>query len=387
MIKVYFEDSDLEEYVLEDPIRIMETRNEFTPKKTILPGSVLKLELEERGIKQKDFAREIGLPASNLNEYIHGKRGFTADFSLKLEDSLGIAADIWMNLQQNYELALARKQQLDIEEQMALNDLEEYDKIISIKDLTKRLGITSVSRKNILHQLTAMLNLKPAAELQVYAGGKSYFKKSSKSKNDPRMILTWILLAKAEIKKVEVSGVFDISRKEKIINELQQVLHLNINSVNRVRDILSKNGIKFCIVEKMDSTPIDGYSFYDEDVPCIVVTKRRDTIDNFAFCIMHELGHLFLHLGENQSVEFVTLEEKERADKCEREADKFANDGLIPENIWKKSPAVKLDQYQIQKKYTEWADHLQLNKWIVLGRIGHELDFWRFKEDGTRRIS
>lgn len=361
--------------------------NEFIPKKAILPGSVLKLELEERGIKQKDFANDIGLAASNLNEYIHGKRGFTADFSLKLENSLGIAASAWMNLQQNYELAMARKQQLDIEEQAAFNNLEEYDKIISIKDLTKRLGITSVSRKKILSQLISMLNLRPAAELQVYAGSANYFKKSSRSKNDPRMILTWTILAKAEIKKVDVTGIFDITRKDQIINELKLVLHQNTNSIKQVGEILSKHGIKFCLVEKLDSTPIDGYSFYDEAVPCIVLTKRRDTIDNFAYCIMHELGHIFLHLGENSITEFVTLEEKERIDKCEREADKFASDSLIPETIWKKAPAVKLDQYQIQKKYTEWADNLQLNKWIVLGRIGHELDFWRFKEDGTRRIS
>lgn len=112
----------------------METKNEFTPKKAILPGSVLKLELEDRGIKQKDFAREIGLPASNLNEYIHGKRSFTADFSLKLEQALKIPANIWMNLQQNYDITFARKQRLDIEEQAAFNDLEEYVDILEHTD-------------------------------------------------------------------------------------------------------------------------------------------------------------------------------------------------------------------------------------------------------------
>lgn len=363
----------------------METKNEFTPKKAILPGSVLKLELGDRGIKQKDFAREIGLPASNLNEYIHGKRSFTADFSLKLEQALKIPANIWMNLQQNHDITFARKQQLDIEEQAAFNDLEEYDKIISINDLTKRLGITSVSWKDILDQLNLILGLKPAAELQVCANAQ-FFKKSPHLKNDQRMILTWTLLAKAEIKKVEVSGVFDISQKKQIINDLRSVLHENVNTINRVRDILLKNGIKFCIVEKLDKTPIDGYSFYDDDIPCIVVTKRRDKIDNFAFAIMHELGHLFLHFGENRSFEFVTIEEDRRVDKCESEADKFASDGLIPENIWRKSPEVRLNPYQIQKKYSEWADNFQLNKWIVLGRIGHELNFWKFREDGTRRI-
>ena len=153
------------------------------------------------------------------------------------------------------------------------------------------------------------------------------------------------------------------------------------------RDILSNRGIRFSIVDKLDSTPIDGYSFYHEGTPCIVITKRRDKIDNFAFVLLHEIGHIFLHLSKNQSKEFITLEEKERVDKLEKEADKFASDGLISEKIWKNAPAVKLDQYQIQKVFTEWANSNNLNKWIVLGRIGHELNFWRFREDGTRSIN
>ena len=97
----------------------METKNEFIPKTAILPGSVLKLELDERGISQKNFANEIGMKTSNLNEYIRGKRSFTSDFSLKLEEALQIPANTWMNLQQNYELPIARTRRLDIHQQAA----------------------------------------------------------------------------------------------------------------------------------------------------------------------------------------------------------------------------------------------------------------------------
>ncbi|WP_436418395.1 HigA family addiction module antidote protein [Petrimonas sulfuriphila] len=365
----------------------METKNEFIPKTAILPGSVLKLELDERGISQKNFANEIGMKTSNLNEYIRGKRSFTSDFSLKLEEALQIPANTWMNLQQNYELAIARKRRLDIDEQAALNEIEEYDKIISTKDLLKRLNITAFSYRSKLDQLTSKLNLPPAAELQVCTSHLRCFKKSAKLKTDPRMVLSWTILAKSAIKDVQVGGEFNISDKELIVRELNSVLHKNEDTINKVRDILSNRGIRFSIVDKLDSTPIDGYSFYHEGTPCIVITKRRDKIDNFAFVLLHEIGHIFLHLSKNQSKEFITLEEKERVDKLEKEADKFASDGLISEKIWKNAPAVKLDQYQIQKVFTEWANSNNLNKWIVLGRIGHELNFWRFREDGTRSIN
>ena len=63
----------------------METKNEFVANTAVHPGNILKLELEEREIKQKDFAERLGIPASN-----------------------------WMNLQKNYELIIARKRRLSI---------------------------------------------------------------------------------------------------------------------------------------------------------------------------------------------------------------------------------------------------------------------------------
>lgn len=87
------------------------------PKTAILPGSVLKLELDERGISQKDFADIIGIETSNLNEYIRGKVLHLT--SLKLEKLCRYR--YLDNLQLNYKLAVARKQKLDIDEQAALN--------------------------------------------------------------------------------------------------------------------------------------------------------------------------------------------------------------------------------------------------------------------------
>lgn len=367
MIKVYFDDANLEGYA-------------------VLPGSVLKLELEERNITQKELAKEIGIPASNLNEYINGKRSFTTEFSLKLEGSLGISAEIWMNLQQNYDLVVARKGQLDSDEQKALNKLEEYNKFISIKDLKRRLGITAVSSIKVLEQLIACLDLPAVDKLKENTAVQAYFRKSSKLKSDPRMILSWTFLAKAEIKKVEISGEFDRSNMDQIVRSLSGIFHENNNSIDRVKNVLSANGIKFCIVEKLDSTPIDGYSFLIEHTPCIVITKRKNTIDNLAFVVMHELAHVFLHLDHKKEYEFVTIEQSERVDKWEREADSFATQSLIPENIWKKSPAVRLEPYLIQKVYSQWADSMHLNRWIVLGRIGHEINYWKFKSDGMRDI-
>lgn len=81
----------------------METRDErLTPARAVHPGEILREELRERGIKQKDFATMIGVQATHLNEFIHGKRNMNEDFAMKLEKQLGIPFDTWMKLHNGY---------------------------------------------------------------------------------------------------------------------------------------------------------------------------------------------------------------------------------------------------------------------------------------------
>lgn len=55
----------------------MATRNEAPALMAIHPGSILKEELIERSISQKDFAKMISMQPSHLNEIIKGKRSIT----------------------------------------------------------------------------------------------------------------------------------------------------------------------------------------------------------------------------------------------------------------------------------------------------------------------
>lgn len=74
------------------------------------PGEVLAEELGARGIVQKDFAASIHMRPPHFNELLKGKRHISALLALKLEQQLGIKADLWMRLQVDYDLKLARRQ-------------------------------------------------------------------------------------------------------------------------------------------------------------------------------------------------------------------------------------------------------------------------------------
>ncbi len=83
----------------------MATKNENpAPFMAVHPGMMIKPELEERGISQKEFAKMLGTQPSHLSEVLNGKRALTTDMAVKIEAALGIPAKILLSAQTQYEL-------------------------------------------------------------------------------------------------------------------------------------------------------------------------------------------------------------------------------------------------------------------------------------------
>ncbi|MDO4336203.1 MAG: HigA family addiction module antitoxin [Bacteroidales bacterium] len=82
--------------------------NNLTPFQPTHPGELIRDELEERNVTQSKLARQIGVSPSLLNEVINCKRGVSTELALLLEAALGISADIWLKLQSEYNMQVAK---------------------------------------------------------------------------------------------------------------------------------------------------------------------------------------------------------------------------------------------------------------------------------------
>ena len=82
----------------------------IVPRSPIHPGEHLAEELRELGFTAAELSRQINVPVNRITSIIHGQRGITADTALRLGHWFGTSAEFWMNLQQQYELRLAKKQ-------------------------------------------------------------------------------------------------------------------------------------------------------------------------------------------------------------------------------------------------------------------------------------
>lgn len=346
------------------------------------PGSILKEELLERGISQKTFAKDIEMQPSHLSEIIKGKRAITKQVADKLEKVLGIPSIDWVNLQIRFDYDLAQSEEKQSVEKAAREELQEYNKLIDIKVLTTRLGFKSTLCSEVLSFIKETFKLPDPAKLQVQTDG--LFKKSAKVGKDPRMIMTWMLLARHFAYSRDFNTEYDESRLDELLPRVSSILHSNTDTIGNLTGLFEKYGILFGVVKKVEGASIDGYSFDYNGNPCIIVTTRFDRIDSLAFAVMHELAHIKNHDSVDRRV---NLEDYDHESPEEKAANAFAANALIPDSVWKKIPRVQLYPKQIQRIYTEWAENNGYNKWIALGRISHETGMFKFRSDPSRRIS
>src|SRR6185295_10071696 len=103
--------------------------------------------------------------------------------------------------------------------------------------------------------------------------------------------------------------------------------------------------------------------------PIIGMTLRHDRIDNFWYCLIHELAHISLHYGQGFTHFFDNLDLKESKDPREQEADKLAEEALIPKKEWNSSPAKSL---RSPEAAAHLAKKLRIHPAIVAGRMRYE---------------
>jgi len=75
----------------------------------IHPGEILREEfMIPLDLSSNALATAIGVTAARVNEIAKEKRGITADTALRLSRYFGTTPDVWLNLQQRFELESAR---------------------------------------------------------------------------------------------------------------------------------------------------------------------------------------------------------------------------------------------------------------------------------------
>lgn len=94
-------------------------------------------------------------------------------------------------------------------------------------------------------------------------------------------------------------------------------------------------GISLVIERHLPGTLLDGAALASADHQAVVaMTLRHDRLDNFWFTLLHEIGHLKLHIRLGEYGAIFDDNDAPAVDEVEKDADYFAQEALIPERNW-----------------------------------------------------
>lgn len=83
---------------------------DFSP---VHPGEILLEEfMEPLGLSRNKLATALCVPAQRIGQVVKGQRSITVDTAMRLAKFFGTTPQFWLNIQQRYDLEVAKDDQL-----------------------------------------------------------------------------------------------------------------------------------------------------------------------------------------------------------------------------------------------------------------------------------
>lgn len=305
------------------------------PFMAIHPAEIIKDEIKERGMSQRELAERLGMQASNVSRMLRGKETITSALAAKLEKALGIKSSFWLNAQAEYDKDILAIEQRNEKEQVAADKEYMLSSLLNMKELYAKLKIrTSLFVQEKLDALSQIFGMEPAEIPYFQLAYNGNFKKSDKVTTDEKNQRTWQVLAYVSAKHNKPTNKYEKGNANKAAIEIASAAHKGGINEEQIKEILNLYGISYSYVSKLEKAPIDAYSSWVNDYPAIVTTHRYNDICKLVFNVIHELGHIELHIKPNTNVAYIS-DGAYSTDQKEEEANKFAEDILIAPDVWK----------------------------------------------------
>lgn len=338
--------------------------NTYISDLAIHPGEFLEETIEEIGMTQAELSKRLGRPQQAINEIIKGKKSITPETALELEDVLGIPSHIWIGLESEYQMIIARQEELKLmEEESSLVENFPY------ADLVK-LGFVKATRKAIekvdeLKRFFGVAKLIQIPQIKTY---EAAFRVASQDNVSNEAIASWIQAVRLKAKEKQIEK-FNKKKLKDNLPKIKSFMNIEINeAIKEIQKVLNSCGIVLVMLPHFKNTKIHGATFWiDNNKAVIAMTLRGSCSDIFWFSFFHEIGHILLHPKREIFLEDGGSDLKLK--KQEDEADKFSSDILINEKEYNKF--VLLNKFN-KETILDFAKKLNIKPSIIVGRLMHD---------------
>jgi len=332
-------------------VKDYETKN--YPAEVPAPIDAILFRMEQQNLTQRDLIPYIG-SRSKVSEVLSKKRTLTLSMIRALHSGLGIPVKALIQEGQSTEF------------DGATIDWSRFP----IREMLKRRWIGNKIRdiNNTAEDIIRNF-LKPLGHFEDFV---ALYRKTENIRSarpiDTYSLMIWNARIMMHVKEKPPT----VKYKKGCVNKhfMKQVALLSPSDDGPVsaHNFLRNHGIPLVIEPHLPRTHLDGAAFMTQNGPIIGLSLRHDRLDNFWFCLMHELAHLALHFDNDDFTFYDDLDTEISTDPREQEADRLASEVLIPDEKWSKSVARQL---RTPEAAQHLANQLKIHPAIIAGKMRH----------------
>ena len=340
------------------------------------PIAAIKFRMDQLGLTQKDMVPYLGTK-SKVSEVLNGKRSLTLSMMRSLNKNLGISAEV-----------LLKEPGGSFPEEV--QDMEWHK--FPVVEMVKRCWIPRAkdlkeNAEELMRNFISQAGGVETVSVALFRQGKSA---RYNSKTDPYALTAWCIRVlsiakKNPLKNKYVKGTI----KQKTMQEIARLSYFD-NGPLLAKEYIEKQGIHLVIVPHLPRTHLDGAAMLMPDgTPVIGLTLRYDRIDNFWFCLLHEIAHVAKHLTSSDQIIIDDLDLRGHGapldDRAEKEADDMTLTGLIPKKVWQKNP---IRGKVTTRKVYDLAEKLKIHPAIIAGRVRYERNNYKLlsRHVGSKQV-
>lgn len=337
--------------------------NEYRPDYAVAPGEVLSDELELRGMTQHELARRTGLTPKHIVSLVKAKSAITPETAIKLERALGMPAEYWLNLESQYQEALAR-----IEEESRLERDLDWLKHVPVAEMVKLGWIAKFSDPK--GQLVEVLRFFGIASVgqwdDVWPSLKVAYRQHNHHEIFAEAVSAW--LRRGEIEAAQIAcEPYDKATLRAALDECRKLTTAEPHVfVPKVQQLCAAAGVAVVFVPPLPKTGISGATrWLTPSKALIQLSVRYKSDDHLWFTFFHEAGHIMLHGKKDLFLEGANGLDESKED----EANRFAQEELIPRAAFAKF--AKQGRFS-KATISAFARQIGIASGIVVGQLQHK---------------
>lgn len=320
------------------------------------PVDAILFRMQEKGLKQADLVPYFGT-RSRVSEVLGRKRPLTVQMIRALSIGLGISAETLVGLSVPEDQAPSSKADMD------------WSKF-PFKEMVRRGWLSDLSAKTKTGVEELVKGFIEDAGLQF--GAAAFRRRISGEAVSPTTryaLYAWLarVIQQARATKSRLGPFEPENLNAGFLRELAQLSWSERGPLLAV-EFLERHGIAVVIEPHLKGTQLDGAALKDADgTPIVGLTLRYDRLDNFWFTLVHEVAHVWKHVGNDEA--FLDDLDTSSEDRREAEANRLAREAFIPRVLWRRSEAYLSPS---RKTIEKLARELRIHPAIVAGRLRRE---------------